>query len=457
MYLDLTPYLTSLVPDSRAAGFTGMAMQADLIPDEQVENLLHIALSEWDLCQTGHFRQSRIGPSTGSAALKLIAALVERGTPAQASRVLEILDPLVERDSGQYRFSDEAHINALVGVLYGHEESAEQAAGQLIRMIELETSISHQVANFAGTAIIQHPHLFAAGLQMLAGDKSTAARLLVGMKHELSDMTMALRARDELLAPYATPQGVTARAGGLNWQASLVTALHEEDREAVADALITRAQDLQEIAANRRLAMVALDALAETLSASTQERLFEMAMSFARGEEDATAHDGTFTPTHPLSLFRIDLGQTNLAVCGVELATTTCSIEQALQVEAAGLGLMNSSEEETVGAVARALYWLPQSPDLTSPAALVGHPHPAVRALAASRWVRSPGRRDEQIGMRLALDSAVIVRRTLADDLGRSDMSAPDVLQVLSEDRQHTVRRLARRALAVHRHIDATN
>lgn len=456
-YLDLTPYLTSLVPDSRSAGFIGMAMQADLVPDEQIENLLNIAMSEWELYQTGRLRQSRIGPSTGSSALKLIAALIERGTPAQASRLLEILDPMVERDNGQYHFSDEAHINALVGILYGHGELAQQAAGQLIRMIGLDASISHQVANLAGVAIVQHPDLFAARLQTLAGESSTAARLLVRMNHDLSDMTMALRARDELLAPYATPQGVTALADGLNWRASLVTALPEEDREAVAEALVTQARDRREIAANRRAAMMALDALAEALSASTRERLFEMAMSFARGEEDATAHDGPFAPTHPLSLFRIDLGRTNLAVCGVELASTTCNIEQTLQVEAAGLGLLNSGDEKTVSAVARALYWLPQHPDLTPPAALVGHPHPAIRALAASRWVRSPGRRDEQIGRRLACDSAVIVRRTLADDLGRSEVPTSDVLQLLSEDRRHTVRRLARRALAVQQHIDARN
>ncbi|MED7930369.1 hypothetical protein SMD20_39495 [Nonomuraea sp. LP-02] len=456
-YLDLTTYLTSPVPDSRAAGFTGMAMQADLVPDEQVEDLLTIALSEWELCQTGRIRQSRIGPSTGSSALKLVAALVERGTPVQASRLLEILDPLVERGDGKYRFSDEAHINALVGILYGHEELAQQAAGQLIRMIELDAPISHQVANLAGIAIVQHPDLFAGGLQTLAGERSTAARLLVRMNHDLSDMTMALRARDKLLAPYATPQGVTAFAGGLNWRASLVTALPEADREAVADALVTQAQDRREIAANRRAAMAALDALAESLSASTRQRLFEMAMSFARGEEDATAHDGPFAPTHPLSLFRIDFGRSNLAVCGVELASTTCSIEQALQVEAVGLGLLSSGDEKAVCAVVRALYWLPQHPDLASPAALVGHPQPAVRALAASRWVRTPGRRDEQIGRRLACDSAVIVRRTLADDLGRSEVPASDVLQLLSEDRRHTVRRLARRALAVHRHIDAAN
>ncbi|MGI5154110.1 HEAT repeat domain-containing protein [Microbispora sp. CA-102843] len=455
-YLDLTPYVTSHVPDQRAAGFTGMALQGDLVPDEQVTSLLAIALDEWERYCTGRIRQSQRGPSAGMAALKLLAALIERGTAAQASRLLDTLDPLVERESGTYRFCDEAHVKALAGILYGDEDQAKRAAGQLVRMIGLDASISQQVATLAGVAITEHADLFAAELQALARDSATAARLLVRMDIELPDITVALQARDSLLTSYATPPGCIAYASGLGLQACLVTALPEKDREEVTAALVTRAQDRQEVARNRREAMVALGALAGSLSSPTRDRLFDMAVWFAKGEENSTAYDGPLTPTHPLSLFRIDLGKTNLAACGLQLASITCRIDQAPQVDAIGISLMSSADDQTVQAIARALCRLPTNSALTSPAMLIGHPHPAVRALAAYRWAKQPEQRDERIGQRLAHDKAAIVRLTLADTLGESDAPAPELLHALVKDRQYSVRRLARRALAVHDH-DAGN
>ncbi len=191
--------------------------------------------------------------------------------------------------------------------------------------------------------------------------------------------------------------------------------------------------------------MAGLATLAESLSPPTRERLFELGMSFARGEEDATAYHGPFAASHPLSLFRIDLGTGNLPLAGLRLASVTCRDDQAPQVDRLGISIMSSADDRTVHDVATALCWLPVSSNLTSPTVLIGHPHSAVRALAASRWARIPEHRDERIGQRLARDSAAIVRRTMAEALGESDLPAPDVLDLLLKDHRYSVRRLARR------------
>ncbi|MBG0830028.1 hypothetical protein HS041_19860 [Planomonospora sp. ID67723] len=443
-YVDLTGYVSNPVPGHRAAAFTGMAVQADLIPDSRVETMVEVALDEWERYLLGATREGFLSPSAGLAALKLLAELTERALPSQVLRLLGLLEPLVGREVNRYRFSDEAHIKVLVGVLNGHTDLAEQAAGQLIRMLSLEASISKQVAKIAGSAIAERRDLFEKGLTAAATVRSSAARLLVLMDAPLPDLTLALKARDALLAPYAHPPGVISYASGLAQRARLVTQLTQEDRESVAEALLTRASDLQEASVNRREALTALTVLADSLSAETREHLFEAAISFAKGGEDGAAQNGPFADSsHPLSLFRFTMGDTRLAVPGLQLASALCGSDRASEVEALGIALLVNADEVTARTVAAALSWLPPHAALTPPAMLIAHPHSSVRALAAVRWAASTAQRSLEIGLRLAEDRSAIVRRTLASTLSKAEVPAPEVQQVLASDRRYSVRRLS--------------
>lgn len=113
---------------------------------------------------------------------------------------------------------------------------------------------------------------------------------------------------------------------------------------------------------------------------------------------------------HPLSQRRISLGDSNLAVPGLQLAAVTATGDaQALTVEEHARALLNSPDAEIANGAALALVWLGNHPAAMTPADLAFHPHVSVRRLAAARWAAGE-RPDPAIGARLARDPDFRVR-----------------------------------------------
>ncbi|WP_285490890.1 hypothetical protein [Amycolatopsis taiwanensis] len=295
IYLDVEQYIGQSAPWQRAAAYAAVATQSDLVPDDHVSELVAAALTEVEASLAGRTREGPFAPQVGLAALDVLAALIERANFEQAEQSIELLASLVYREPGRYRHTDEAHIRLLTGVLGCCKPLRSAAAKQLIDMLALDEHISDQVVDIASPVIMLHPDLFVEPLVDLAVDHQAAARLLIRLNHPLpEENALAVEAFERLVSPYEPKPGVTALGLGFTRDSMVILNLTQSNRDAAARALLGRARDRKEAAANRADALVALRILSDVISADVRTELFEAGLNFGRGEEDGSALDTEF-------------------------------------------------------------------------------------------------------------------------------------------------------------------
>jgi hypothetical protein len=444
--IDLLPFFGHPAPWQRATAYAGETEQADLLPDNQVSTLLDAALEEFNNCQDGRVRQSPFAPNVTLAALDLIAALIERGSPDQASRALDLLSSSVTRRPNHYRHSDTAHIKTLLGILRSHPQQRAKSAAQLLQILALNAPVSDDVVRLGSSVIAQHPDLFSDQIVQLSTDHPASARLITHLEHQLSaEHPLVVQAYERLLTPYQSIPGNFGVGLGLARQTALVRHLPPSDCDAVAGALLVRARDHSQPAANRAEALDALRSISDAVSSVVREELFEIGLSFSDGTHDGSAFDDEFGGTpHPLSMFRVSFGDTSLALPGLQLAAATCPAHKTAQVEQRALRFLGSTNDAVVHGAVLSLLWLSRHTTIVTEPPLASHPNPNVRALVAIGWVRQRPR-DPDLGRRLARDNSPIVRRSLATELvGTSDKSTDneiiDVRGILAQDKHYSVR-----------------
>lgn len=131
--------------------------------------------------------------------------------------------------------------------------------------------------------------------------------------------------------------------------------------------------------------------------------------------------------------------------CNVDVVPGSSRISRRT---AMALSILSSVDEATTHRIAAMLSWLSlvSGDRLTaSQAVLAGQPNASLRALAAVLWVHDAGR-DPDLGMRLASDPNVLVRRTLASEIASSAESQPDdaVVARLATVEHYSVRKALR-------------
>lgn len=445
-YVDLTAALDSPQPWRRAAAYKAIAVQADLVSDEQVDQIVARALEEFFNGEAGRTQQGWTLPQVWHHALAAAAALIERATPTRVQHALLLLGPLVERGPDQYRHSDVAHIQMLAGVLRRHDEYGPQAAQQLTELLRQGGPVAQQVPELATEAIQGSAALFRDGLREQALTDLWAAQLLTIVGEDLSaDAPVVTSSYTAIITlPQATP-GLFP-LGLLTSLAILVRHCPESEREAAASALVNRVRDKQQSAINRGEAIDALTNLSGALSPQTRTELFRLAVECARGEHDGSALDDLTGASHPLSFVRIILGHASLVVPGIRLAAATSASDgDARAVEELAMPLLNGPGPEEAAAASQALARLGSHPAALSAAHLAAHPHPSVRRLAAVRW-SAQTLRDPQTGTKLATDPDYRVRRELAIAIAPvpaqdDDASLAAVRATLAADHRYCVRR----------------
>jgi hypothetical protein len=450
-YVDLTRYVDSPAPWQRYAAYKAIVAQADLIQDDQVEQLIGRAFSDVTAGLTASIRQGPflLVPQVEFAALDAVASLIERGPAAQVRSVLETLEPLVPREPNTYKHTDKGHVRTLAAVLDRNDDFGPVAAKQLLDMLALNESVSQEVLQIADSAIARRVELFKDQLPKLIETSFTAAWLLGQLNLTPPPGSQVVRrAFETLTAPYQEAPGVFGMGLPLARNAQLVRHLSQEECETAARAQLARARDHGQPAVNRSTALDAVRVLSSSVSAEMRKELFEASITFARGLEDGSALDDMAGPAHPLSHFKISLGMASLAVPGIQLAAATASDAVSAElVERTAIPLLNQPSREITNGTAFALSWLGDHPAALPPAALAIHGDPSVRSLAAVRWVRQ-NPRDEQIGLGLASDPDFHVRISLANlisAMDHLDESVATVYAKLSHDPRYSVRRAATR------------
>jgi len=444
-YVDVRRELLRLAPWERAATYRAIVSEADLVPDDHVDEIVAAALADAQAVTDGQVRQSGSAPELWASAIAGLGALVERASEDLASETLQLLAPLVERKAGEYRFTDDDHMRALAGIFQGHEGHAEDALEQIGRALEIEGPLSDTALKVAGELLASEE----ASLPLLEdmADRGNEHACLILAARGVASREVLQQAEDAFNRLQERPPpkaGTVVFGSGLSQDAQRIGVLSVDKRDTAANRLIQIAEDTRESDRNRADALQAISLLGGELSRDARIELFSRAMRFATGEASGSdlSPDLRQKP-HPLSRFRFDLSPGPLEAYGLEaaapLAQTQAETNEVIEL---ALSMLASDDTDTTHRIAALLSRLRGDRLTASQAVLAGQPNPSLRALAAVLWVHDANR-DVNLGTQLASDSNVLVRRTLAHEIASSGEIRPDsaLATRLSADDHYSVRK----------------
>ena len=447
-YLDVTDQLDRAAPWERAVAYQVLAEQGDLVPDVQASTIVGRALADIDSVGDGRARDTTFFvPRVNESAYQAIAALADRASEDQAQQILDHLAPLVARGPNQYRHTDDAHVDALVGVAMAHPTLRQAALNQLLDLLAQGDSVAERVLRRARQLFEDEQATVLPRLRELAAGGSERAARALGLLGHYDDEQRE-RGRQALgrwAAPRQRQPGTVSYGTGAVEDSILVRALPAVDRATFAARMLELAEDPEEPGFNRQQFVIGAINAVSDLNEADRAVLFEQAMRLARGEFTPSRVDQDLPfSNHPLSRFRYSVDPGALRPSGLELAARLAStLEEVEAIQEVAVELLRHGDADSIQQVAVALSWLPREQLSLDRRLLATHPHPGLRTLAAIRWAQDPAS-DPALGLALARDPDPRVRRMLAKAISEEDVALPEVepvRQVLESDPRRSVRR----------------
>ncbi len=429
----------------RAAALLVTASEADLIPDAVTSELVGAAVEA-----VQEPRRSFFSPHVDLSGWKLLAALGERLTSDQAGTALDLLEPAIVREPGQYRHEDDEHVSIVVDILRTQPSLQDRAARHVARIIE-------QGGHFADTARLavarqlpNPPSVLIDSLKVLAdgGDPSALEALdslavpHPGLVASAESIVQGVMIAEE------PPEGTIYFGTGLPRAAQRARILDDATRTQLAEFCASLAEAAERSEVNRTEGATGVRILARGLPADVRDTLFSRMMALVRASQEPSAIDQSLLPgLHPLSTMRLDLGWGSLPREALQAAALLAlTSDQCSEIVAAATELLVSRDDANVHAAATAVSFLDPKHVALDVGILLAHPAPWARQLAAALVVhRDPPLAD--VVMRLAADQDPSVRRTLATGLRVLALSdaglAARAREVLTGDVHWSVRQLA--------------
>jgi hypothetical protein len=447
-YLDVTEQLDRSAPWERAVAYQVIAEQGDLVPDAQAPTIVEHALADIDAVVEGHARDATFfGPRVYESAHQAIAALADRSSEDQARQIVDHLAPLVPRGPNQYRRTDDAHVDALVGVARAHPTLRQAAVNQLLDLLAQGDSVAERVLQRARQLFDEDQETVLPRLRELATGGSEHAARALGLLGYYDDAQRqrGQQALDRWAAPRQRQPGTVFYGTSAIQDSILVRALPAVDRAAFAARMLELAEDPEEPGFNRHEFVGGAINVVSDLNEPDRAVLFEQAMRLARGEFTPSRVDQDLPfSNHPLNRFRYSLDTGAQRPDGLELAARLASTpEEVAAVQAVAVELLRHGDANTIQQVAVALSWLPREQLSLDRRLLATHPHHGLRTLAALRWAQDPAS-DPELGLALARDPDLRVRRMLAKAIREEPATLPDmepVREILENDPRRSVRR----------------
>lgn len=426
-------------PYEQVAAFTFVAATADLITDEDAETWCTAAFSR---LPGGDMGSRLLGPDPGLAAFKAFGQLAGVSTEDQAEQLLELSERLIPRQPNTYRFTDEPQVESLIGIARAHGQLAARAIDQLLDALLADQRMAEWVLTRGQDLLARDP---AATVERVAeaargGNRHAALAVIVSRGDPESIVELAEQELARATSPRTHIPGQMTFGTGLGTTAALVTCLSGDQREEFGRAMVSWAEDDEESPHNRYEALLALRAIARSLSDEATVELFEQVLPFAEGRRDVNIPTEVFPgAASPLQRYRVSLGETSLWPAGLQAAAALARRDsQAALVQEAAVTRMRDASELEINSIAAALASIPIH-EMTLPIDLLsGHPSPWLRSLAAVAWIQRPGE-PEATGLRLAQDPSMHVRTAVAVNL-RSEERFAAVRAVLAGDPRRSIR-----------------
>jgi hypothetical protein len=487
-FIDVSRELRRHAPAERAAAYAMLAAQGNLIPDSLVDLIGSHAAEDLEAVKDGRITETLFaGPGVLRSATDAVAAVAARLTPDIAERLMSALDGRLTADKGTFAWTDESHFK-LLATLAASDNAAisVSALERLSRLMSIESPALRGGGRSLGFAVRRRPADVRRILVLQAQDgNDEGAELLTGWSLTgspgrrvsrdsaeqsawLAALPFAEEAAERLAAAPAGTPGSASLFVHLVRDATLVTILDPSDIDQALTGLLRVAADNLHLSATRQQALDAASILVagETGNGLGSDRLsevFGIACEYARGEHDGSAMDDLTNSAHPLSSWRVNMGDATLVGGGLHLAARAArGDDQRIAVlELAGPMVRSEPSESVLHDIGRALAALGSldgGPDLLSIGTLAKSPSPSLRAVSAVYWAKVYGPATAasdptDAGADLVHDTSLIVRRSLVAQLANAaadsglSSAGRGVVDALARDPMADIREAA---LAIH-------
>lgn len=426
----------------RASAMTIVAAESDLVPNDQVNDYVAVALAA-----TSEPRRSYFGPDVSLMAWKVIASLSDRLTEADSVAVLTLLDALIDRQPNQYRHTDDDHIAAVARIYDTHPSLVPRAAAHLAQMALQDFNLGETVRHEVRRSIAD-PDLLLDSLRPHAPSSEAASRLLGDYGELVNESLTGVAQRIEAVLNAPAPQpGNFAFLTDLPNLAQRARGLNEQIRDRLITYCMTLAEDETRPSSNRSEGMEGVLLLADSVDESDRSNLFVRALQLAHLDLPPTAVDRMLdAENHPLSSFKVNLNNGGLSGYALRAAARIAStFEQAEAVQDRVVAWL-TGDEHAINAVAHALNDLDPTFVTVDLAVLASHPSPWLRQIAVLLAARSSPPAAHVLRP-LAADQDPSVRSNVSHLLSRIAASdeklAIELRDVLRSDASWMVRKAA--------------
>jgi hypothetical protein len=442
-YIDVTEFLQDPRTGAywqRAAALRLLERQADLVPDDQVGDVIDFGLNVIALAVSGALVDNHpmFAPSLYLSAHAALASLADAMTVLQAERLLGFLAPLVAREPDHYRHSDESHVRSCVAIARHFPTLRSAALGQLVSLVETnDSAISAQINRHGRSILADNLGLVRQRLERSAHDGNREAiELLAAIEPEDSHpgperLGAAEAAFTRLTAPIVHVPGTYSVGTGAPTDAVVARVLPHDRLAAAIASQFERAHDPRSPLTNRADYLAAAFNLAMKLPSDQAENFFPTALELTHDSgrsEDPLAEFGM-----PSADLRV-----NAALLCAALARTPGHKKEALRIS-----LRLLAQTDTAGSTVAHILRIVDQPDLQTYLPLLASRREwTLRAYAASKWAdgNSP---DVELGLALAADGDPRVQHAFARALARAAPSeaVESVRGALAQSPYRSVRR----------------
>jgi len=420
-----------------SATYRLLSAQSDLIPDEAILRLAASILADLRAADDGTLVDLRpFATSRYLAAVHLLARIASRLPPELAEEALAHFERQPEVAPNHYRYHDDDEALTVAGVAQSQPFLRNRAIPHLVDLLaRSQTARGHETTRpIHSFWDLARPHL----LRHAALANSWAHEVLASRDPTGTPPEVVVAALKRLVTPLVHTPGAYTMGTGAIGDATLVSSQDPAVLEQVVDELLRRADDPHVGSSDRGDYLLAAAQLADGLTERARS------VAFTRAVECATSP----TPSEyddMQRLFRHKLGAVRVGGSGLD------SRGKALFLAARLAGTDDQFAEVRTHAFAQLVgdetsdYWTTRALQqlnggLEDDIGFLASQGWALRSLAAILWVRrmQPG----YVGVRLAHDQDVRVRRSLADALSHSqnDSARDEIRTILLADPAYSVR-----------------
>lgn len=435
-FIDVTADLKAANYWTVGVAYRLIAAQADLVPDDLLAPIGDRVLGELAAMEAGELVDLQgFSVSRYLGAIGVLAGIGHRLTEAQAKRALAHFQQQPSVDLNHYRYHDENEALATARIASAHGGLRDDAVHHLVALLVRSQSARNETTREIVDRFVE---IARGDLEIQASDGSRWAKEVLAF-HDPSGVADedAEDALNRLTTPLIHVPGIFTRGTGAIGDSLLILGMDAARLALAADELLCRAEDSHVGSGDRNDYLVAAANLAPELNLRDRRRIFSTAMKSVTSPTPSEHDDLDRGFAHELGSIRVRRPDSDSRNRAVYLAACLASDDhQRREVRSQAYALLGGGESD---------YWPTRSLQVLGTALredvgfLAGQGW-ALRSLAAIVWCGQGGA--VHLGLRLAEDEDVRVRRALARELGRTPPAESQALVRgrLERDPCHSVR-----------------